>query len=80
MTAATLTATSLGCVTFAALLLSVPILVSEINGIWTQLDADIAEFRGLSNDLWREMIKSRPGGVKPDHARARRQAYSRVRN
>ncbi|MFH4980852.1 hypothetical protein AB6A40_007561 [Gnathostoma spinigerum] len=39
----------------------------EVQNIWAELDADMMQFRGVTNDLWRDMMKlGYPIGLKRD--------------
>ncbi|CAI2341283.1 unnamed protein product [Caenorhabditis sp. 36 PRJEB53466] len=73
----TLTAATSGAIVFSGATLLVSLfaaasLYSQVSSIWNELDAEIANFRSLTEDMWVDMVKLGAGTASN---RVRRQQY-----
>ena len=69
---ATVGAISFSGVTLLACLFAISSIYSEVQSIWSELDAEMDGFKVLADDLWRDMVQM---GAGTPANRIRRQSY-----
>ena len=69
---ATVGAISVSGATLILCLYAISAIYSEVQSIWTELDAEMDSFKVLSDDLWRDMVQM---GAATPSTRFRRQSY-----
>ncbi|KAK0398855.1 hypothetical protein QR680_002781 [Steinernema hermaphroditum] len=70
----TFIASSLSGIALLICMLAMSNIYSDVKSIWAQLDSEMDQFKTMTDDLWRDMI--RLGSIRPQPpARQRRQNY-----